>query len=358
MIAAGQLLFAAAVTGVTLKEHRQFTSYAPPERAGQRWQATGCATAASSGSIEWASGGAGGGRRCTTALFDVLVGADGTQSSVRAFAGVPMVQPTVCMQAGPCQLDLPDGSQTTADASCDAVFALTGGCRRPFSAAAIAPPQRRLHAWRPAAVSVALSLPAPCEAGFTLPSDRQRLAVLKATVATFAESPWDNHACRVTIGLLEAHGRHVVARAESSDWQAQRESLLHFAHHVLQLAGRATEGTYDFALFVNTMRQARRSHEVLTSHGETAVVLLLGEALAQAYYRDGSGLNIGLYGAAAVGRLFVRPLMTGMARPSELAELAGELCPLPPSRLHVLSLDVLSLAPRPSPPSHPPEWCL
>lgn len=54
-----------------------------------------------------------------------------------------------------------------------------------------------------------------------------------------------------------------------------------------------------------------------------AVVLLRGEALAQAYYRDGSGLNLGLHGATSVGRLYVRPLLVGSAPLAALARAAA-----------------------------------
>jgi hypothetical protein len=298
------LLFAAVVSGVVIEESFRFVGVHAPAAAGERWAAEGCRTA--------------GDGVCANASFDVLVGADGTRSRVREAVGVPMVQPIVCLHASKCALNTsnpvtPASTSTSAPRppSCDVSFRLDSECRKPQEEDSAGP-----LVWQPVAVSLALTVPTPCEAGHAVPPPHS-LALLKQSVASVAEAPWDNKACRVTVGLLEEHSRRAAADPHSP-------AHPRFAARVLGLMGRSPDGARDFALFTNSMRHASHSQKVLSAHGATAVVALRGEALAEAYYRDGSGLNLGLHGATSVGRLFVRPLVAGGVRLAQLAELARE----------------------------------
>lgn len=353
------LLFAAAVSGVNLYDLTTFVAYHPPSSVARRWTAVGCPTAVNSKAITTRSDaeigirhrhgtgpgtkngvhtdtGGGTASECVNASFDVLVAADGTRSSVRAFAGVEMVQPVVCVHARGCNLHL-DHAASRVGEECDASFRLSADCRQPII---LEKPSARTLRWQPSAVSLALTLPRPCERGHALPTDYRWLAQMKLSIASLAEAPWDNSACRVTLGLLPRHSSSIMAHG----WHGRNESLVQFAIHVLRLMGRQTDGARDFSVFTNTMRYARRSQLVLAAQGETAVVLLKGEALAEAYYRDGSGLNVGLHGATSIGRLFVLPLLSGSLRPNELSGLAEKAADVTESQRDDVVLGGLSRA--------------
>lgn len=199
------------------------------------------------------------------ASFDVLVGADGTRSRVRAVAGVSMVEPCLSLHADRrCAFGALAPVLEDQRHECDAHFVLDNECRQPRHAST---PGQVI--WRPRAVSFALTLPTACEEGHTLPTDVHALALLKQSVASLAEAPWDNRACRVTIGLLEAHSRTVVASGGWREDDEARRTHERFAHHVLRLMGRRPEGARDFAIFTNTMRFAQDSQRELSAHGVT-----------------------------------------------------------------------------------------